>query len=132
MFTRSCAGHTRTPRDIGLPAASYPYFSVECDFCYKNPVRWTREVSPGDAALLFKNGEAGRLAIGRRLGWNVVPSNNFTAKEHDGTVTLHGIGQGHGVGLCQRGAHDLAELGSDFGQILDHFFPNTKLQALPQ
>ncbi len=131
MFTRSCAGHTRTSQDIGLPSADYPYFSVECDFCYKNPVRWTREVSPADAALLFQRGEAGRLAIGRRLGWNAVPSNNFTAKVENGTVTLHGAGQGHGVGLCQRGARSMADHGSDFHEILEHYFPNTKLQELP-
>jgi stage II sporulation protein D (peptidoglycan lytic transglycosylase) len=130
MFTRSCAGHTRTPPDIALPARDYPYFSVLCDFCYQNPFRWTREVSPQDAALLFQRGEAGRLDIGRRLGWNAVPSDNFTATEQNGTVILHGTGQGHGVGLCQRGARDMAERGADFRQILHHYFPNTKLQDL--
>jgi peptidoglycan hydrolase-like amidase len=130
MFTRSCAGRTRTPRDVGLPRTEYPYFSVDCDFCYKNPVRWAREVSPADAALLFQRGEAGRLAIGRRLGWNAVPSNNFTAVEQNAMVSLHGVGQGHGIGLCQRGARDMAEHGADFRQILDHYFPNTKLQDL--
>jgi stage II sporulation protein D len=130
MFTRSCAGRTRTPQDIGLPSAEYPYFSVDCEVCYKNAVRWTREVSPTDAALLLQRGEAGRLAIGRRLGWNAVPSNNFTATEQSGTVTLHGTGQGHGVGLCQRGARDMAQHGASFRQILDHYFPNTKLQDL--
>jgi stage II sporulation protein D len=130
MFTQSCSGHTRTPSEIGLPQQSYPYFSVICDFCYKNPVRWTRKVSPEDAANLLLHGENGRLAIGRRLGWNAVPSNNFVASKHDGEVTLQGVGQGHGLGLCQRGARSMAEGGSDFHAILDHYFPNTKLQEL--
>lgn len=130
LFTRSCAGHTRTPQEIGWPVSEYPYFSVDCDFCYKNPDRWTRKVSPADAALLVQRGEAGRLVIGRRRGWNSVPSNNFTATEEDGAVILHGVGLGHGVGLCQAGARNLAEHRTGFREILKHYFPNTKLHSL--
>jgi len=128
MYTQSCGGHTRTPQEIGLPQAEYPYFSVVCDFCYRNPVRWTRRVSPEDAALLLLHGESGRLAIGRKLGWDAVPSNNFTAREENGGVTLHGTGHGHGLGLCQRGARSMAEQGASFREILSHYFPNTKLE----
>ena len=131
MFTRSCGGRTRTPEEIRVPQNGYPYYSVRCDFCYNNPVRWTRNVSREDAALLRLRGENGRLAIGRRRGWNAVPSNNFTAQEAGGEVTLSGVGQGHGVGLCQRGARGMAESGSDFRAILEHYFPNTRLVALP-
>lgn len=131
MFTRSCGGRTRTPEEIRVSQKGYPYFSVRCDYCYDSPVRWTRKVSREDAALLTLRGENGRLAIGRRLGWNAVPSNSFTAQETGGEVTLSGVGQGHGVGLCQRGARGMAEGGSDFRAILDHYFPNTRLAALP-
>lgn len=132
MFTRSCGGHTRTPQEIGLTHAEYPYFSVLCEFCYKSPVRWTRKISSKDAALLFLRRENGRLAIGHKLGWDAVPSNNFMAREQNGEVTLQGIGQGHGIGLCQRGARHMAELGSNFHEILAHYFPNTKLEnAMP-
>lgn len=131
MFTRSCSGHTRTPQEIGLPQSGYPYFSVPCDFCYRNPVRWTRRISREDAALLILHGENGRLVIGRRLGWDAVPSDNFTAHDEGGNVTLQGIGQGHGLGLCQRGARNMAERGSNFRAILAHYFPNTSLQEFP-
>jgi len=127
MFTRSCGGHTRTPQDIGLSYRYYPYFSVICNFCYKNPVRWTRKVSPEDAARL-RSGEAGRLSIGRRLGWDTVPSNNFTAHKEGSKVVLEGFGQGHGIGLCQRGARAMAENGATFREILEHYFPNTKIE----
>jgi len=129
MFTRSCGGHTRTLGEIGLPRTAYPYFSVLCDVCYKNPVRWTRNVSRDDAALLLR-GEIGRLAIDRVLGWNAVPSNNFVAHEQDGKVILDGTGQGHGLGLCQRGARSMAQEGADFRAILEHYFPNTQLKVL--
>ena len=129
MFTRSCSGHTRTLAQIGLPEAAYPYFSVLCEVCYKNPVRWSRNISRDDAALLLR-GEIGRLAIDRVLGWNAVPSNNFTAHEEGGEVVLEGAGQGHGLGLCQRGARSMAQHSSDFRAILEHYFPNTQLKVL--
>jgi len=129
MFSRSCGGHTRTPADVGLPGGAYPYFSVLCDFCYKSPYRWTRTLSSQDAALLGK-GESGRLAVDRRLGWNAVPSNNFTSRSESGQVVLEGVGQGHSIGLCQRGAKALANEGSSFRQILNHYFPNTQLSLL--
>ena len=131
MFTRSCGGRTRTPAEIRVSQKGYPYFSVHCDFCYSDPHRWTRKVSREDAALLMLRGENGRLAIGRRLGWDAVPSNNFSAQEAGGEVTLRGVGQGHGVGLCQRGARGMAESGSDFRAILEHYFPNTRMETFP-
>jgi stage II sporulation protein D len=134
MFTPSCGGHTRTPAEIGMPHNGYPYFPVLCDYCHRNPLRWTRTVSREDAALLAVHGENGRLEIGRRLGWDAVPSNDFVAQEENGKVILRGAGRGHGLGLCERGARDMAERGSDFAAILAHYFPNTRLQealALP-
>ena len=127
MFTRSCGGHTFTPADIGIPSGGYPYFPVVCDFCYKNPVRWSRRVTPKDAVLLSDHREAARLAVDRRLGWNAVPSNNFQEQDTGTEVILEGVGQGHGVGLCQRGARAMAEEGIDFRGIIDHYFPNTRL-----
>ena len=127
MFTRGCGGRTLTPADIGIPSRGYPYFSVVCDYCHKNPVRWSRRVSPKDAVILSSHREAGRLAVDRRLGWNAVPSNNFKALDSGTEVILEGVGQGHGVGLCQRGARAMAAEGADFRKIIDHYFPNTSL-----
>jgi SpoIID/LytB domain protein len=41
-----------------------------------------------------------------------------------------GGGFGHGVGLSQYGAHHLAKLGWNAQQILDFYYPGTKLQPL--
>jgi peptidoglycan hydrolase-like amidase len=127
MFTRSCGGRTLTPEAIGISFRGYPYFSVVCDFCHKNPVRWRRQVSPEDAEILSDHHESGRLSVDRRLGWNAVPSNNFNAHKHGSELILEGVGQGHGVGLCQRGARAMAENGADYHKIIDHYFPNTTL-----
>jgi peptidoglycan hydrolase-like amidase len=130
MFTRSCGGHTLVPAEIGMPSNGYPYFPVVCDSCYKHPSRWTRRISQRDAERLLGKGEAGRLAIDRRLGWNAVPSNNFTARTEDAGVILEGAGQGHGVGFCQRGAKAMAEGGVGFREIISHYFPNTALSSV--
>src|SRR5207249_9528164 len=53
-----------------------------------------------------------------------------TSHEESGEVILEGAGQGHGIGLCQRGAKAMAEEGSSFRQILNHYFPNTGLILL--
>ena len=79
---------------------------------------------------MLGKGEAGRLSVDRRLGWNAVPSNNFSARNDDTQVFLEGTGQGHGIGLCQRGAKAMAEEGASFRAILSHYFPNTVLVSL--
>jgi stage II sporulation protein D len=130
MFTRSCGGRTRTPAEDGLPSNGYPYFSVVCDYCRKHPFRWTRTVSAEDAELLLSKGENGRLELCRRLGWNAVSSNDFVASKDGAGVVLKGRGQGHGIGLCQRGAEAMAAGGANYRAILLHYFPNTSILEL--
>ena len=132
MFTRSCGGRTRTPSEDGLPTNGYPYFPVVCDYCSKTPFRWTRKLSSIDATVASR-GENGRLTLCRRLGWNTVPSDDFSAHNEGVQVVLVGEGQGHGIGLCQRGAEAMAARGADFRAILAHYFPNVTIsrRAIP-
>jgi hypothetical protein len=127
MFTRSCGGRSRTPEEVGMSHQAYPYFPVVCDYCRHNPSRWTRRLPQADAADLRQRGEASRLDIDRRLGWDAVPSNNFTARNNAHGVLLEGAGQGHGIGLCQQGAKAMAQTGATFREILIHYYPNTTL-----
>jgi stage II sporulation protein D len=103
---------------------------VLCAACYKSPQRWTARISAQEAARLAGKGEAGRLAVNRRLGWNTVRSNNFTTHKEDGEVILEGTGEGHGIGLCQRGAKAMAESAANFREIIGHYFPNTALKKM--
>ena len=130
MFTSSCGGRTRTPEEVGMSQNAYPYFSVICDYCRRNSSHWTRQVSSADAADLRRRGEASRLDIDRRLGWDAVPSNNFTAHSNAHGVVLEGAGQGHGIGLCQQGAKAMAQSGASFREILNHYYPNTELTGI--
>jgi hypothetical protein len=131
MYTRSCSGHTRTPAELGLPSASYPYYSVECKNCRAHPVRWVSRLSAQDAAAVHSSDEAARLNIVRRLGWVAVPSNDFVVQKERDHILLKGSGQGHGIGLCQAGAKAMAGEGADFRQILSHYYPNTTIVNWP-
>jgi stage II sporulation protein D len=125
MYTRSCSGRTRTPAEIGLPSNGYPYYAVACKHCREHPAAWQSRVTPLEAARLRTSGEAARLEIDRLLGWSAVPSNNFTVKRIGNRVLLEGVGEGHGIGLCQSGAAAMARDGATFTQILAHYYPNT-------
>jgi peptidoglycan hydrolase-like amidase len=127
MFARSCGGRTRTPQEVGMSNHGYPYFPVTCAYCLRNPWRWTRPISESEADDLNRRGEASRLDIDRRRGWDAVPSNNFTVRHEGGGVFLDGQGQGHGIGLCQHGAKAMAQTGGGFREILAHYYPNTTL-----
>ncbi len=45
----------------------------------------------------------------------------------DSQVTFQGKGLGHGVGLCQYGAEQLARNGKDYREIIDWYYPGTKI-----
>jgi Stage II sporulation protein len=127
MYTRSCAGRTHTPGELGLPEAAYPYYPVECKHCREHPVRWSSRISAEDAAMLRSSNEPARLRAARQLGWNTIPSNDFIVKKENGQILVEGIGQGHGIGLCQSGAKAMAADGAGFRQILSHYYPNTTI-----
>jgi peptidoglycan hydrolase-like amidase len=127
MYTRSCSGRTRTPTELGLPAAAYPYYSVECRYCRAHPVRWSSRISAEDAPTLRSSNEPARLRAARHLGWGTIPSNDFIMKKENDLILVEGAGQGHGIGLCQSGAKAMAVDGADFRQILSHYYPNTTI-----
>ncbi len=130
MYTRSCSGRTRTPAELGLPPAAYPYYSVDCKYCHQHPSRWQSRLSAEDAATLHSSNESSRLRLDRRLGWSAVPSNDFVMRKEGEQTILRGVGQGHGIGLCQAGAKAMAEAGADFREILAHYYPNTVVLAV--
>jgi len=127
MYSSSCGGHTHSLEDLGLPVRGYPYFAVTCDYCRRHPEKWSAQISAADAASLTGT-EKSRLSLARKLGWKVVPSNSYSSRREGEGVLLEGVGVGHGIGLCQRGAADMARKGASFQQILEHYYPNTELK----
>jgi stage II sporulation protein D len=64
------------------------------------------------------------------LGRKKAASNYFNITEKASTVELSGNGFGHGVGLCQYGALELAKRGYTYKQILSHYFPEHNLKKI--
>ena len=126
MFSASCGGQTRTLADVGIASGGYPYYSVEDAFCDRNVKRWHARLTSAEAhALAQSHSEHDRLELGRRVGWNVVPGNNYLVLNDGDAVIFEGKGSGHGLGLCQQGASAMARDGASFREILAHYFPNT-------
>jgi stage II sporulation protein D len=63
-----------------------------------------------------------KLIVGRALGWNVLKSSRFTVSRSGSAFVFKGTGFGHGLGLCQEGAHEMAQRGYNFRQILAKYF----------
>lgn len=102
------------------------------------------QVSPGEVKLMpdsLENSEL-RLYVGDRLhiikksylrnsvGRELLPSNNFIMKSRNGSFAVEGTGYGHGVGLCQLGALELAKRGYDYRQILSFYFPRHHMKKV--
>jgi SpoIID/LytB domain protein len=68
-----------------------------------------------------------KIIVGRALGWSVLKSSRFEVSRRGDTFLFRGSGFGHGLGLCQQGAHVMARRGMSSRQILDHYFPGTKV-----
>lgn len=64
----------------------------------------------------------------KRLGWNKVPSTNFSIAQQGDSILLTGNGYGHGVGLCQWCALKLAREGKNYKEILSFYYPGTTIQ----
>ncbi len=62
------------------------------------------------------------------LGNTVLPSVFFELEFEAGEAVFSGRGSGHGVGLCQWGAEEMAGRGYDFKSILSYYYPGTRIQ----
>ena len=61
------------------------------------------------------------------LGTTVIPSAFFELELLGDEAVFSGRGSGHGVGMCQWGAQEMAGRGYDFRAILLHYYPGTDL-----
>jgi stage II sporulation protein D len=64
----------------------------------------------------------------RYFGRVVMPSNFFKFMKKRKGYFAKGQGSGHGVGMCQVGAYDLARRGWNYKRILAHYFPKFRLK----
>lgn len=80
---------------------------------------YVQKIRIGDAAF---SGPDVRAAFG-------LESPFFTLKQKDDAFTFIVRGRGHGVGMSQNSADFMARQGSDYKEILTHFYPGTELST---
>lgn len=68
-----------------------------------------------------------KIIVGRALGWNLLKSSRFKISRSGSNFVFRGSGFGHGLGLCQEGAHVMAARGAGYRQILAKYFPSTRI-----
>ncbi|MGB7233848.1 MAG: SpoIID/LytB domain-containing protein [Candidatus Acidiferrum sp.] len=73
------------------------------------------------------SGSTFRFAVDRELGWNKIRSDLYEVRNTTDEIVFSGRGAGHGVGLCQAGAEEMARQGKSYAEILNFYYPGTQL-----
>lgn len=152
FFHSTCGGRSHTPREVWGEDTVYPYRPVKCPYCAKaERFNWSAKIKKVDLLSVFLPEETGeitlawegnkievsrnnahlllareefRLAIGRKLGWNLIFSPWFDFTDMGDSYEFKGRGFGHGVGLCEEGAMQMARKGFSWRAILSFYFPS--------
>jgi stage II sporulation protein D len=97
-----------------------------------NAIRVIGKTATGRAELLQVTGagpsaqlsaSSFRFAVDRTLGWNQLRSDWYSIVVSGGILEIQGRGYGHGIGLCQAGAYEMASEGRTDSEILHFYFP---------
>ena len=97
-------------------------------------VRVIRRSPSGRARTVLVRGSRGETTIGARvlreaMGAGVIRSTLFETRPTPEGVLIVGSGHGHGVGMSQWGAQAMALGGADYREILEAFYPGTRLET---
>ena len=155
FFHSSSGGHTENVEDVWTEARAY--LRGVPDYDRGAPVyEWSTSVSPSELNHLISGvgnivgmqpatttqtgrvvtmtviGDSGQKTIDgqdiqKLLG---LKSTRFSIQKANGMFQIYGRGFGHGVGLSQWGAHNLAVSGANYQQMLYHYYQNASLAQL--
>jgi len=155
FYHSTCGGRTENPEEVF--GKSYPYLrSVESN-CEISPFWiWDRKIPLSEIeealnisgikemavksytstkrvkelTIIYDSGTTTIKATDLRkaLGWSRLPSTYFTIAHNGDSIVFEGKGYGHGVGLCQWSALQMARDGKNYKEILSFFYPGTTIQ----
>lgn len=156
LYHSTCGGRTENSEDVF--SFKVPYLKSLAAGCDLSPYNvWARSIpleeigeafglkgvtalrvksytSTGRVKELEMEAQSGGLVVKsndfrKTIGWKRVPSTDFSLKVEDGEALLEGRGYGHGVGLCQWSALQMAKEGKTYKEILSFYYPDTVLKA---
>lgn len=87
-----------------------------------------RELALMGNSLHLISGEDFRAVTCRVFGWNTLKSTWFDMQIEKRAYLFTGRGLGHGLGLCQYGAMEMARQGYSYREILRQYFPGAVIQ----
>lgn len=101
------------------------YSDCVIDFSQKDCVQILEYTSSGRVKTVkFGNKEISGTEARSLLG---LKSTNFTYELTEKNITFYVKGYGHGVGMSQTGADSLAKIGSNYEEIIKHFYTNVEI-----
>lgn len=151
-FHANCGGETESALNIWLKPQSYlePVKDPHCQLTpnanweikiplhdwkkYLNTHGFKTQTAPLSAYEINSKSRQSYYRINKdsiltkqiRLDWNL-KSSYFRLKVKNNTVHIIGHGYGHGVGLCQDGAMNMAKKGSNYTDIINFYFKAVKI-----
>ena len=97
-----------------------------------SPAAYTKAGRVSHVRILHSDGELHVKGedLRRVLGYTVLASTQFDFEVVGFQVQFTGRGAGHGVGLCQWGAKELAEKGYSAEAIVRYYYPGTEIRDI--
>ncbi len=132
FFHATCEGKTELPDEIWQE--SYPYLtSVDCNTKNTPYSNWQRKFSLDEISSVLDTGTIKDISIAShtatgRVRIIKVLSTKFSLERKGRFLIFAGQGFGHGVGLSQWGALEMAAEGKSYREILAHFYPGTTIK----
>ncbi len=83
----------------------------------------------GTSTLKVLSAPALRFAVNRALGWYELRSDWYSVQTIGDHFVFEGRGYGHGVGLCQAGAAEMAHEGKRYRETLAFYFSGTQVRV---
>lgn len=135
-------GKTRNGKEV-LGSNEYPYLkSVSCPKDVESEKQLSSEVINVDSAKVIKTDSAGYV-MQVKVGEETVSgeqfrdtyslaSGSFFFREAGEKMRVVTSGIGHGLGLSQNTANEMAKEGSTYQEILSYFFPKTTIKEVAQ
>ncbi len=157
FFHSTCGGRTASAKEVW--GKDIPYLkSVKCNYCKKSPLyRWKRIATKSFLIKKFRkagykfskiekitvlngvtrvkfvvlNGKKFPVNDFRKIvGYSFIWSNAFVVKKNGNKIIFKGKGAGHGVGVCQWGAAQMAKNGKKYKEILGYYLKNIKIKRI--
>jgi len=158
LFSANCGGQTNNSEDVWSTALPY-LRSIKDEYCIdQRQAKWTKTIAFNDWKNFLKeksisfedtlsidsfafeqpsrlknyiinNQEISLTTL--RFGFKL-RSTFFCIKPQDTQLILEGKGYGHGVGMCQEGAMNMARKGHKFDEIIKYYYTGVKIKSFSQ